>query len=554
MRSDKVKKGILRAPHRSLLYALGLEKEDLDKPFIGIVNSYNETVPGHKHLRSVVENIKEGIYKNGGIPFEFNTIAICDGLAMNHEGMSYSFVSRNLICDSIIVQSKGFPFDGLVFVPNCDKVVPGMLMAAAQLNLPSIFVSGGPMLSKKMNGTNKTLTSVFEATGAYQNGDLSSEQLEEIEKMACPTCGSCSGMYTANTMNCLCEVLGIALAGNGTIPAVYSERNRLYKKVGRLSVDLVNNDVKFRDIVKKENYENAIVADMAMSGSTNTILHLLAVAKSSDIQLTLTDFSNKSKMTPQLVKLSPASDYTIQDFDEAGGMMALLKELGSSYLKDTKTLTSDSLFKQIAEYTNKNKEVIHSVKDAYFKAGGLSILKGNLASQGAVVKSGAVKDKMRNFTGKALVFENEQQCVNYLEEFRIQEDNENRVLVIRNMGIKSGNGIPEMLTPTSLIKGKKMSEFTALVTDGRFSGGSNGLVVGHVSPEAAEDGLIAYVENDDLITINIDEEKLTLNVEDKIIKKRKANIKFNKTNDYLEYFSDNALNSSKGGVYNGWFS
>ena len=548
--SNKITKGVLRAPHRSLLYALGLEIEDLDKPFIGIANSYNETIPGHRHLRGVVEAIKEGIYKSGGIPFEFNTIGICDGIAMNHEGMSYSLASRQLICDSVVVQAKGFPFDGIVFVPNCDKVVPGMLMAAAKLNLPSIFISGGPMLAGKVNNEKTSLTTVFEAVGKYERNEITDEQLSDYEQNACPTCGSCSGMYTANTMNCLCEALGIALPGNGSIPAVYSKRTRLYKKAGQTIMNLVNDNLRFLDIVTKESFMNAIACDMAMTGSTNTILHLLAVANYADIDLNLNDFESIAKKVPQLCKLSPASDLSIEDFDNAGGMMALMNELAKNdnTIFDAKTVINPSLCKQIKPYNIMDTSIITSLDSPISKVSGLTILKGNIAMEGAVLKTGAIEKDQEYFKGKAIVFENEQNCVDFLIKDKIAED-EKYVLVIRNMGIKGGYGMPEMLTPTSLIKGLNLGKTVALITDGRFSGGSNGLVIGHVCPEASENGTIGIINNDDIIEIDLTKNEINLLIDELEIKDRltKKQKEIKKSHNYLDVYTSLASNASYGG-------
>lgn len=547
--SKQIKEGNIRAPHRSLLYALGLETEDFDKPFIGIANSFNETIPGHKHLRQVVEDIKEGIYKNGGIPFEFNTIGICDGIAMNHEGMSYSFTSRQLICDSIVVQAKGFPFDGIVFVPNCDKVVPGMMMAAAKLNLPSIFMSGGPMLAGKVDKQKTSLTTVFEAVGQHEQGHIDDDKLKEYEMNSCPTCGSCSGMYTANTMNCLAEALGIALPGNGTVPAVYSKRVRMYKHAGRVINDLIKTDTKFLDIVTKDSFENAIACDMAMAGSTNTVLHLLAIAKYANIDITLDDFDHMSNKVSQLTKLSPASELAIEDFDEAGGMYALMNELNNNHnIKDTKTIISDSLVNSIKDYPILDEDIIKSNANPISETSGLTVLKGNIASEGSILKTGAIDADQMYFKGKALVFENEDNCVDYLMNNDFSSI-ENTVLIIRNMGVKGGYGMPEMLTPTSLIKGLGIGKKVALITDGRFSGGSNGLVIGHVTPEASENGVIGIIENDDIIEIDINNKTINLNVDDNTItdrfKKYESNIKQSHT--YLDVFTKLATNASNGG-------
>lgn len=547
--SDKLVKGSARAPHRSLLYALGLEEEDFDKPFIGIANSYNETIPGHIHLRTVVEAIKEGIYKSGGIPFEFNTIGICDGLAMNHEGMSYSLTSRQLICDSVVVQAKGFAFDGIVFVPNCDKIVPGMLMAAAKLNMPSIFISGGPMLAGSVKDKKLSLTSVFEAVGQFENKLIDEAELKVYEENACPTCGSCSGMYTANTMNCLTEALGLGLPGNGSVPAVYSKRVRMYKQAGRVILDLVKQDKKFLDIVTRKSFENAIACDMAMTGSTNTVLHLLAIAQYANIDITLDDFEKIALKVSQLTKLSPASDLHIEDFDAAGGMYALMNELRKAgWLQDVKTIISHSLFEDISKYEVLDENVIAKACDPINKTSGLTVLKGNLATEGAIIKTGAIDEKQMYFEGYAKVFENEASCVAFLMNHKI-DTAQKMVMIIRNMGIKGGYGMPEMLTPTSLIKGMNLGYDVALVTDGRFSGGSNGLVIGHVTPEACESGVIGIVKDGDLIKIDINNKRLDLVVSEYEITNRLKNYKVNikKSDDYLDVYTDLASNASKGG-------
>lgn len=547
--SEKLTKKAIRAPHRSLLYAIGLEEEDFDKPFIGIANSYNETIPGHVHLRRYVEYLKEGIYKNGGIPFEFNTIGICDGLAMNHEGMSYSLTSRQLICDSIVTQVKGFAFDGVVFVPNCDKVTPGMMMAAAKLDLPSVFISGGPMLSGTVDNKNASLTTLFEAVGKYEQGEIDDKKLKEYEQNACPTCGSCSGMYTANTMNCLCEVLGIAQVGNGSVPAVYSKRIRMFKQAGKVIMKQVAEERKFSDIVTRDNFINAISCDMAMTGSTNTILHLLAVAKYANVELSLKDFDDISKTIPQLTKLSPASDQSIEDFENAGGMMALINELSKhNKIIDTPTILNDSILAQAKDHEILDSAVIKTFDEAYANNGGLSVLYGNIAKDGAIVKNGAVDKSQMYHKGYARVFENEDECVDYLQNNQFDETN--LVLIIRNMGIKGGYGMPEMLTPTSLIKGLNISSRVALITDGRFSGGSNGLVIGHVSPEASEGGLIALIENDDLIEIDLNNNAINLLVDDAVIEERNNNFRQNIkiSNNYLDTYTKLADNASKGGA------
>ncbi len=545
MNSNVVKNGVTKAPHRALLKSLGLIDEEFNKPFIGIAGSFNETIPGHKHMRALIDDIKAGIRMAGGVPFEFDVIGICDGIAMNHTGMSYSLVSRQNICDSIVLQSKGFAFDGMVFLPNCDKIVPGMLLAATKLNLPSIFVSGGPMLKGKLDGNYIGLSDMFEAVGKRLSNVIDDAKLLDYENSACPTCGSCSGMYTANTMNCLCEAMGISLPYSGTTPAVYSKRNRLAKESGVQILKLVEENVRFKDIVNENSLRNAINVDMAMGGSSNSILHLMALAKYLELDFTLETFNEISQNTKQIAKLSPANRYFIEDFDEVGGIQTLMNELANNGLilpNQTVNLVDCIERAKIVAKPIDN-EVIRSFDNAYLDNGGLMVLKGNIATEGAVVKVGAIKTLVKSFTGVARVFENEEDSMEYLSN---EDITSNTVVVIRNVGPKSGKGMPEMLSPTSIIKGRGLDDIVALITDGRFSGGSNGMVIGHVCPEACEKGPISRLQNGDIIEVNF--EKQELNVLDADIESRPSSQIFTKTDDYLSLYSKICENSSKGAV------
>ncbi|MFV0518919.1 MAG: dihydroxy-acid dehydratase [Lachnospirales bacterium] len=545
MNSSVVKDGVTKAPHRALLKSLGLIDEEMNKPFIGIAGSFNETIPGHKHMRSLIDEIKAGIRLAGGVPFEFDVIGVCDGLAMNHSGMSYSLASRQNICDSIVLQAKGFAFDGMVFLPNCDKIVPGMLLAGAKLNLPSIFVSGGPMLKGKVDGRYIGLSEMFEAVGKRVSNVIDDCKLLEYENNACPTCGSCSGMYTANTMNCLCEALGIALPYNGTTPAVFSKRNRLAKESGVQILKLVENNVRFKDIVNENSLKNAINCDMAMGGSTNSILHLMALAKYLNLEFDLETFNNISKNTKQIVKLSPANSYFIEDFDEVGGIQTLINELNKQGLiipNQTVNLI-DCVTRANIVAKEIDNDVIRDFSNPYLDNGGLMILRGNIATEGAVVKVGAIKTMVNAFTGVAYVFENEEDSMTFLTKEDIKT---NTVVVIRNVGPKSGKGMPEMLSPTSIIKGRGLDDIVALITDGRFSGGSNGMVVGHICPEACENGAIGKIKDKDIIEINF--EKQELNVINVDLNTRENNPKFSKTDDYLSLYSKVCENASNGAV------
>ncbi len=524
MRSDRVKEGPEKAPHRSLLKALGLTNEEIRQPFIGVVNSFNEIVPGHKHLREVAEAVKRGVLMKGGTPLEFPAIAVCDGIAMNHEGMKYSLASRELIADSIEVMAKAHAFDGLVLIPSCDKVVPAMLMAAARLNIPSIIVSGGPMLAGKMKGKVADLSLVFEAVGAFKAGNMDEEELSMLEDKACPGCGSCSGMFTANSMNCMTEVLGMALPGNGTIPAVYAERIRLAKYTGMKIMELVETNVLPRDIMNEKAFENGIVVDMALGCSSNTVLHLSAIANEAEVPLDLEKFNQISRKTPNLCKLSPAGPYHVEDLYEAGGIMAVMNELSKKNLLHLDALTAANveIGKLIENQRVQNHEVIASIEKPHSLQGGIAILKGNLAPEGAVVKKSAVAPEMLQHKGPARVFEGEEAVVEAILDGEI---NKGEVIVIRYEGPKGGPGMREMLTPTSALAGMGLDKEVALITDGRFSGATRGASIGHVSPEAYEGGPIAFVEDGDLIEIDMLKGTLNFVVDEKVLDGRKKDWK-----------------------------
>ena len=521
MRSDAMKTGAEKAPHRSLLYALGLTKEEMERPIIGIVNSFNEIIPGHVHLRQICDAVKAGVRVAGGTPIEFPAIGVCDGIAMGHTGMKYSLASRELIADSIEVMALAHAFDGLVFIPNCDKIVPGMLMAAARLDIPSIFVSGGPMLTGYANGKTLDLHALFEAVGELAAGKITACELEEIEECACPGCGSCSGMFTANSMNCLTEVLGMGLPGNGTIPAVSGARIRLAKKAGMAVMHLVEQDIRPSEILTETAFHNGLVADMALGCSTNTVLHLPAIAHEAGIALDLAMINDISKTTPHLCKLAPAGEHHVQDLDRAGGIPALLNVLDGLGLIETNvpTVTGKTMAENIAGAKVKDADVIRSKDTAYSQTGGLAILKGNLAPDGAVVKKGAVAPEMLVHTGKARVFDGEDEAVKAIFAGEIHSG---EVVVIRYEGPKGGPGMREMLTATSAVQGMGLGASVALITDGRFSGATRGAAIGHVSPEAAEGGLISLVAEGDEIAIDIPNGKLELLVDEETLVKRKA--------------------------------
>lgn len=520
MRSDNVKKGVQQAPHRSLFNALGYTKEELDRPLIGIVSSYNEIVPGHMNLDKIVNAVKMGVAMAGGTPIVFPAIAVCDGIAMGHIGMKYSLVTRDLIADSTEAMAMAHQFDGLVMVPNCDKNVPGLLMAAARINVPTIFVSGGPMMAGHVHGEKTSLSSMFEAVGAHAAGKMDDAGLCEMENKACPTCGSCSGMYTANSMNCLTEVLGMGLAGNGTIPAVYSERIRLAKHAGMQVMELVRKNICPRDIMTKEAILNALTVDMALGCSTNSMLHLPAIAHEIGMDFEI-DFANGiSEKTPNLCHLAPAGHTYIEDLNEAGGVYAVMAELNKKGLLHTEcmTVTGKTVGENIKGAVNKNPEVIRPVENPYSETGGLAVLKGNLAPDGSVVKRSAVVDEMLVHQGPARVFDCEEDAIAAIKGGKIVEGD---VVVIRYVGPKGGPGMPEMLNPTSAIAGMGLGSSVALITDGRFSGASRGASIGHVSPEAAVGGPIALVEEGDIIKIDIPGLKIELDVPDEVLEERK---------------------------------
>ena len=553
MRSDAVKKGIERAPHRSLLRAVGVCSDDFSKPFIGVVNSFNEVVPGHIHLLSIAEEVKAGIRSEGGVPFEFNTIGVCDGIAMNHPGMKYSLPSRELIADSIEIMVEAHQFDALVFIPNCDKIVPGMLMAAARLNIPSIFVSGGPMLAGRMSEGGQSrivdLISVFSAVGSVVRGKMTEVELEEIEIAACPGCGSCSGMYTANTMNCLTEALGMTLPGSGTIPAVDSRRIVLARETGRQIMAVLKNGLSPRDIITKDSIANAFAVDMALGGSTNSILHLMALAHEAGIDFPLSLVNEISQRVPHISKLSPASDFHIEDLDLAGGISAVMHEIADFLNRNCKTVSLAPLSSIIKKGKVKNRVVIRSIVEPYSKTGGLAVLFGNLAPDGAVVKAGAVDPEMMVHEGPARVFENEEEATRGIMKGKIKKGD---VIVIRYEGPKGGPGMREMLTPTSLLSGMGLDKDVALITDGRFSGGTKGSAIGHVAPEAASHGPIAVVKNGDIISINIPEYRLELKVSDSEIEKRLSALPEYKSKirtGYLRRYIENVGSASRGAVF-----
>jgi dihydroxy-acid dehydratase len=519
LRSSLLTTGDDRAPHRTLLKALGLTDAELKRPFVAVVSAFSEFVPGHMHLKTLSEAVKSGIRNAGGVPFEFNTIGVCDGLAMNHQGMRFSLASRELIADSVEVMLTAHPLDAVVFIPNCDKIIPGMLMAAARLNLPAAFVSGGPMLSGRIGGRKIGYSEVYEAVAQKANGDLTAEQLAEFENNACPTCGSCSGMYTANSMNCLTEAIGMALPGNGTIPAVMSARIILAKETGETIMKLLADNVCPRDILTAENFENALAADMAIGASSNTVLHLLAVAHEAGVELTLDDIDRIGRKTPQLCKLNPASNIFIEDLNAVGGIQSVLRELSLAGLIHTGVKTiGGSQAERIAKAKPADGSVIHFLTDPIRADGGIAVLRGNLAENGAIVKQGAVKTEIMNFTGKAKVFDGEQAAVNAILSDKISAGD---VVVIRYEGPAGGPGMPEMLAPTAAIVGKGLDGSVALITDGRFSGASRGAAIGHVSPEAAAGGLIAYVEEGDIIHIDIPGRTVNLILDDMTIALRR---------------------------------
>ncbi len=520
MRSDSVKNGASQAPHRSLWNALGYTKEEMDRPIIGIVSSYNEVVPGHMNLDKITNAVKMGVAMAGGTPVMFPAIAVCDGIAMGHVGMKYSLVTRDLIADSTECMAMAHGFDGLVCIPNCDKNVPGLLMAAARLNIPTIFVSGGPMLAGRVKGCKTSLSSMFEAVGAQAAGKMTDEEVLEFEEKACPTCGSCSGMYTANSMNCLTEAIGMGLGGNGTIPAVYSERIRLAKHAGMKIMELVEKNIRPRDILTKKAFENALAVDMALGCSTNTMLHIPAIAHEAGVDIDLNIANEISARTPNLCHLAPAGHTYMEDLNEAGGVYAVMNELSKKNLLhlDLMTVTGKTMGENIKNSFNKNPEIIRPIENPYSEVGGIAVLKGNLAPDTCVVKRSAVVEEMLVHEGPARVFDCEEDAIDAIKSGKIVAGD---VVVIRYEGPKGGPGMREMLNPTSAIAGMGLGSSVALITDGRFSGASRGASIGHVSPEAAVGGPIALVEEGDIISINIPENSINMLVDDETLNKRK---------------------------------
>ena len=550
-RSDKVKKGIERAPHRALLRACGLTDEDFDKPLIGIANSYIDIIPGHVHLREFVEPIKEEVRRLGGVPIEFNVIGVDDGIAMGHEGMHYSLPSRELIADSIETVVNAHQLDALICIPNCDKIVPGMLMGALRVNVPTVFISGGPMLAGEVNGEKVDLISVFEGIGKVKKGEITEQELKVIEASACPTCGSCSGMFTANSMNCLTEVLGLALPGNGTILAIDPRRELLAKQAVKALFDLLEKDIKPRDIVTEEALDDAFTVDIAMGGSSNTILHLLAIAREAGIEYDLSKINEISKRTPTICKISPASHYHIEDLDRVGGIPTIIKELskkeGLLHL-DRITVSGKTLREIAQEAPDADGEVVRTLDNPYSHDGGIAILFGNLAPEGAVVKTAGVDPKMLTFKGKAICFNSEEEAIEGILGGKVKPGH---VVVIRYEGPKGGPGMREMLSPTSAIMGMGLGDKVALITDGRFSGGTRGACVGHVSPEAAAGGPIGIVQDGDEILIDIPNRRIELLISEEEFERRMKNFKpFQKEikSPWLRRYAKLVTSASKGAI------
>ncbi|AEY64614.1 dihydroxy-acid dehydratase [Clostridium sp. BNL1100] len=550
MRSDVVKKGIEKAPHRSLFKAMGYTDEELERPLIGVANSKSEIIPGHIHLDKITEAVKAGIRMAGGTPIEFGAIGVCDGIAMGHTGMKYSLATRELIADSCEAMGKAHSFDGMVFIPNCDKIVPGMLMAAARINIPSIVISGGPMLSLNKDGKQLDLNSMFEAVGSYKAGTMTKEEVDDIENHACPGCGSCSGMFTANSMNCLTEVLGMGLTGNGTIPAVYAERIRLAKYAGMRIMELVEKDIKPSDILTNEAFENALTVDMALGCSTNSVLHLPAIANEIGIEINLDIINEISSRTPNLCKLAPAGKYHIQDLYNAGGVQAVMSELAKKDLLhlDLITATGKTVRENIQNAKVKDHEVVKSIDAPHSTTGGIAVLRGNIAPDGAVVKKSAVADSMLVHTGPARVFDSEDDAITAIYNGEI---NKGDVVIIRYEGPKGGPGMREMLGPTSAIAGMGLDSDVALITDGRFSGASRGASIGHVSPEAMEGGPIALVQEGDIVDIDIPSGRINIQVSDEDMVKRKESWKAPQpkiTTGYLGRYARLVTSASTGAV------
>lgn len=548
-----IKLGVDRAPHRSLLYATGKVKaKDLDKPFIGVCNSYIDIIPGHVHLRQFADVVKEAIIEAGGIPFEFNTIGVDDGIAMGHIGMRYSLPSREIIADAAETVINAHWLDGVFYIPNCDKITPGMLMAAVRTNVPSVFVSGGPM-EAGVSSTGKTLslTSVFEGVGALKSGKMTEEELLDIENNACPTCGSCSGMFTANSMNCLMEMLGLALPGNGTIVATSEKRKELIYEAAKHLVRMIKEDVKPRDIVTKEAIDDAFALDMAMGGSTNTVLHTLAIANEAEIDYNIEDINKVAERVPYIAKIMPASDISMDDIAKAGGVQAIINELTKipgAIHPDRPTIAGVTMGELVKDYHITNEQVIRTKDNPYSPVGGLSVLFGNIAPEGSVIKVGAVDPSIKVFTGEAIVFNSQEDAQTAIDAGEVREGH---VVVIRYEGPKGGPGMPEMLAPTSAIQGRGLGTKVALITDGRFSGASRGISIGHISPEAAEGGPIALVQNGDTITIDLPNRTINLEVSDEILEKRRAALtpfepKIKR--GWLARYSKLVTNASQGGI------
>ena len=553
MRSDMIKKGFDRAPHRSLLRAAGVKEEDFDKPFIAVCNSYVDIIPGHVHLQEFGKLVKEAIREAGGVPFEFNTIGVDDGIAMGHIGMRYSLPSREIIADSVETVVSAHWFDGMVCIPNCDKITPGMMMGALRVNIPTIFVSGGPMKAgKDKSGRSISLSSVFEGVGAYQSGSIDEKTLTELEMYGCPTCGSCSGMFTANSMNCLAEALGLALPGNGTILAVSEERKEFVKRSARQLMELIEKDIKPRDIVTKEAIDNAFVLDMAMGGSTNTVLHTMALAHEAEIDYPIERINDVASRVPHLAKIAPASDHHIEDVHEAGGVSAILNELFKKpgvLHGDCITVTGKTLRENVKGCEIKNKEVIRPIDNPHSERGGLAVLFGNLAPEGSIIKVGAVDPEVGDkHVGPAICFDSQEEALKGIAQGKVKEGD---VVVIRYEGPKGGPGMPEMLAPTSQIVGMGLGAKVGLITDGRFSGASRGISIGHISPEAAEGGPIAFVEDGDIIELDLANRKIELKVSDEEMKRRQARWKGFEPkvkSGYLARYSKLVTSASTGGV------
>ena len=552
MKSDTVKSGFQRAPHRALLRACGLKSDDIGRPFIAIANSFCEIVPGHVHLDKVAKTVKEAVRAAGGVPFEFNTIAICDGIAMGHTGMKYSLASREIVADSVETMVRAHCLDGLVCIPNCDKIIPGMLMASMRLNIPTIFVSGGPMAAgKTKDGKTADLITIFEGVAQFNAGKISEEQLTELECAGCPTEGSCSGMFTANSMNCLCEAIGLALAGNGTILAVDPKRQDLYKAAGRRIVELVKEDLKPLDIVNEKSLDNAFILDMAMGGSTNTVLHALAVANEAGIDYSLDRINAISRRCPNICKVSPSSSWHMEDVDAAGGISAILNEiskLDDLLNTDCMTVSGNTLGEQIANAEIKDTDCIHTLDNAYSKTGGLAILRGNLAPGGCVVKTAGVAKSMLTHSGPAVIFESQEEACEGILAGKVKAGD---VVVIRCEGPKGGPGMQEMLSPTSYIMGQGLGESVALITDGRFSGGTRGACIGHVSPEAAVGGPIGLLKEGDIIEIDIPNNTIKVNLSDDELAQRKKQWKAPApkiTKGYLAKYASMATSADTGAI------